>query len=369
MQELIILMLISIALAWCADKVIVQSKKTGRYHRLIIFVLVIIVLLAGFAGLRTKCNDTGAYRHGYELITERTWETSDKSIGANPLFNWVNFQLKMGGVSTQNYLMFWAFVTVGCYIAFVYRYSVNFALTMFLMFTTGCYTFAFAGIKQAAAVGIAVIAVIFALKKRWIPFVLCIAVATLIHPYSLMYLLVPFMEFRPWKKKTYWMLAGFIAAGFLLRPLIGTVVSITALLGEEYSASSFTEEGINVFRVLVCNVPLALSYFYRKRLFADSSKVENLIMNLTMLNGAIMFVGLFGTANYFARLANYFLIFQSLSLPWMLKKISGRDGKILTVLMIAGYFAYFIYANVFAIPFDQDFARLSLPEYFSLLRG
>ena len=165
------------------------------------------------------------------------------------------------------------------------------------------------------------------------------------------------------------MLALFLAAGFLLQPLVGTVVSITTLLGEEYTVSSFTGEGVNIFRVLVCNVPLVLSYLYRDKLFADSSKTENLVVNLTMLNGAIMFVGLFGTANYFGRLANYFLIFQSLSLPWMLKKIGGRDRKLLTLLMVAGYAAYFYYANVLAIPFDQDFARLTVAEYFVQLGG
>ena len=125
---------------------------------------------------------------------------------------------------------------------------------------------------------------------------------------------------------------------------------------------------MNIFRVLVCNVPLVLSYIYRKRLFTDSSKAENLMINLTMLNGAIMFVGLFGTAIYFGRLANYFLIFQSLSLPWILKKIGDRDRKLLTVLMAMGFLAYFYYANVLAIPFDQDFARLSLPEYLAQLK-
>ena len=161
----------------------------------------------------------------------------------------------------------------------------------------------------------------------------------------------------------------FFATGFLLRPLIGTVVNITTLLGEEYTVSSFADEGVNIFRVLVCNVPLALSFLYRKKLFTNSSKMENLAVNLTMLNGAIMFVGLFGTANYFARLANYVLIFQSLSLPWMLKKIGGRDRKMLTILMVLGFAAYFYYANMIAIPFDSDFARLSLAEYLELAGG
>ena len=163
MRELVVLMLIAAALAWCADHMTVGPVNPNRRHRLIVCTLVIIILLAGFAGLRTHCNDTGAYRHGYELINERSWEASDKSVGANPLFSWVNYQLKMRGVSTQNFLMFWAFLTVGCYIAFVHRYSANYSLTIFLLFTTGCYTFVFAGIIQAAAVGIAVIACIFAL--------------------------------------------------------------------------------------------------------------------------------------------------------------------------------------------------------------
>ena len=365
MRDLVTLMLITIALAWCADHVTVKPLKPGQRHRMIFCTLLIIVLLAGFAGLRTHCNDTGAYRHGYELITESSWEASDNSIGANPLFNWINYQLHMRGVSTQNYLMFWAFLTVGCYIAFVHKYSADYPLTIFLLFTTGCYTFAFAGIKQAAAVGIAVIATMFALRKKWLIFAAGVLIATLIHPYSLMYLLVPLMEFKPWTKKTYWMMGIFLSAGFLLRPLIGTVVSITTLLGEEYTVSSFTGDGVNIFRVLVCNVPTVLAFMYRKQLFADSTNEENLMVNLAMMNGAIMFVGLFGTANYFARLANYFLIFQSISLPWMLKKIGGKNRQILTALMIIGYLGYFYYANMIAIPFDQDFARISVAEYFA----
>ena len=369
MRELVVLMLIAVALAWCADHVTLGPANPNRRHRLIFCTLLIIILLAGFAGLRTRYNDTYSYRHAYELITESTWEASDKSIGSNPLFNWINYQLKMHGVSTQNFLMFWAFLTVGCYAAFAHRYSVNYPLTVFLLFTTGCYTFAFAGIKQAAAIGIAVLAVMLALQKKWVLFIVGVLAASLIHPYALMYLLVPFMEFRPWSRKTYWMLVLFLAAGFLLRPLIGTVVSITTLLGEEYTVSSFTGEGVNIFRVLVCNAPLVLSYLYRKKLFSDSSKAENLMVNLTMLNGAIMFVGLFGTANYFGRLANYFLIFQSLSLPWMLKKIGGRDRKTLTILMVLGFLAYFYYANAINQPFAQGFARLRVAEYLAQLGG
>ena len=120
MRDLVILMLITIALAWCADHVAFGPAKHNRRQRLIVCTVVIIILLAGFAGLRTRCNDTVTYRYYYKLLTEKLWEASDKSIGSNPLFNWVNYRLKMHGVSTQNFLMFWAFLTVGCY--FIFRF-------------------------------------------------------------------------------------------------------------------------------------------------------------------------------------------------------------------------------------------------------
>ena len=329
MTDYILLLLITMARAWCADHISFGPVRPGQRHRLILCTLVILILLGSYAGLRTRCNDTGAYRHGYELITEEYWDATDKSVGANPLFNWTNYQLWRQGVSTQNFLMFWAFLTVGCYLIFLHRYSSDYPLTIFLLFTTGCYSFAFAGIKQAAAVGIAVLAVMFALRRKWLPFIAGVLVASLIHPYALMYLLVPFMEFRPWTKKTYFLLVAALLCGFFLRPLIGTVVNITTLLGEEYT----------------------------------------LMVNLTMLNGAIMFVGLFGTANYFGRLANYFLIFQSLSLPWMLKKIGGQNRRILTWLMLLGYTGYFLYANLINQPFDQNFSRLTVEEYLTLSRS
>lgn len=70
MRDLVILMLITIALAWCADHVAFGPAKHNRHQRLIVCTVVIIILLAGFAGLRTRCNDTVTYRYYYKLLTE-----------------------------------------------------------------------------------------------------------------------------------------------------------------------------------------------------------------------------------------------------------------------------------------------------------
>lgn len=367
MRDLWILMAITVALGWVVQNTTVYPQRTchSKWEHWFL-VLIILLLLGGFIGLRTRMNDTYTYKQSYEMMSTLPvfWETFDKAIGSNPGFNIVNAWLKNNGVSTQNFLMFYSLVTNGLYIYCLRRYSDRLPLAIFLFFAVGAYIFTGAAIKQSIAMAICMASLGLALKKKWIPFILMVALASMFHPYSLMYLMVPFLTFRPWTRRTYWMLAAFILVGFGLEQLLGTVVDITSMMGEEYDVTSFSEEGVNIFRVLVCNVPTILTFLFQKQLFKDSSRGENLMVNLCMLNGAIMFVGLFGTANYFARLANYFVLAQAIALPWILGKLKGRTRSVLTAAMVVCYLGYFIYGNVFDQPFDMDFNRLTLDEYF-----
>ena len=101
---------------------------------------------------------------------------------------------------------------------------------------------------------------------------------------------------------------------------------------------------------------------------ADNEMTPANIAGMAMLNGLIMFVGLFGTANYFARLANFFLPAQVVVLPWMINKIrksSNRDANIYAVACVGGYGLYFIYENYIVKRFDQYFAKTDLWSYIS----
>ncbi len=370
MTELTVLMLAAIAMAWAADNITVKPLNGRKMHRQLFFSLMLFLLLAIFIGLRTHYNDTDTYRHGYERIAAfpEYWDTAKMELGANFGYGIVNAWLKTNGVISQDYLMFWAMLATGLYVFFLHKHSTNYALTIFLLFATGVFTFLCAAIKQVTAVGICLIAIHLFLKKKYLPYVLLVLLASTIHPYSLMFLFAPLFTYKPWTGKTYFFIVLFIAVGLALQPLMGTIINITTMIGEEYTIDEFKEAGVNIMRVLVCNVPLALSFVYRKELFEDSTKEQDLFMNLAMLNGAIMFVGLFGTANYFGRLANYFLMFQVVSLPWMLEKLPRQKRQLLKIAMVVCYFAYFYYSNGINQPFDECFSRYSLSEYLSLPR-
>ena len=82
-----------------------------------------------------------------------------------------------------------------------------------------------------------------------------------------------------------------------------------------------------------------------------------------MLNAEIMFVALFGTANYFARLANYFLPFQTVSIPWLLKHYEYQDRRTMTTLAVVGYVLFFIYSQSIHESFDANFYSTTLWAY------
>lgn len=359
-------MAIALLLAVCIEKTClggVNSIATKHKDRL--FYLIIFATLTIFLGLRTRYNDTYNYIIGYSnsVAFPNFWETFNPQLGANPGFTLTQAYLKSKGLSSQSFLLLFSAISIGCSLYFIKHYSNNFVLSLFLYFTTNSYTLTAAAVKQSTAIALSLIAIIFALKKKWMLYAIMIVLAATFHPYVLLYAIVPFLMFKPWTSKTYILLAVFVSIGFALNSLLGTIVDITSMIGDSYSEESFVGEGINIFRVLVANVPLFLTFLYRKKLFSDSTSTEHLMVNLSILNGAIMFVGMFGTAIYFSRMASYFTIMQCVALPWILSKLPKSRKMFYTTAMVIGYCLFFLYANVISQSFDDNFSRITLFDY------
>lgn len=340
------------------EKVYIKKDK--------LFFTIMAVVMIVFVGLRTSYNDTYAYTRAYNLIASdfSGLNAVNWKIGDNPGFNITNIILKYLGVSTQNFLMFYAIVSVGTYLWFLRKYTTNIWISVFLFFTMGCYTFTMAAIKQCVAVAFCLIAVDCALQKKWVSFGIWVLLACTFHPYALMYTVTPFLIFRPWTRRTFILLGTFGIAGIGLESMLGTLINITTLMGEEYDMASFTGDGVNVFRLAVVWVPVILSFMARKFWQESEDEKANVIMNLTLLNAEIMFIALFGTANYFARLANYFLIFQTLLMPRLFKYFRQNSKRFLQACAIGGYCMYFYYASgILYGGFDKLYKGIGLLDY------
>lgn len=367
MNKLWMLLVVSLALAWIIDFRDRELKSLGIKRREYQVTCLLILILGFFCGLRIWGNDTVTYLQMYEgtLPWNQFVVNWDLDFADGIGFHVASSLMKTFGFSSQDYLMFFAFATVFPYVIFVRRYSRSMVFGVFLMFTTGFYTFSLAAIKQSMATGLCLVAVTYALDRKWWRYGLMTALAALFHPYAVIYLLVPFLMFKPWTTRTFVYMAAFMAVGFFLESLLGTVLDITDMMGASYDADEFSGEGVNMFRVLVSFVPLILAALYGKPLFHNSTRTDDLMFNMAMVNALIMFVGIFGTANYFARLANYFLPAQVIVLPWILSRAHSRDKKLLTHACLVGYIGYFIYENAIIRPFDTSYTYMSIWEYIS----
>lgn len=376
MAELIPVVIVSMLLAVISHWKSIYNYSLERYKtKDTFFYSVMTVTMILFAGLRTRYNDTGTYILGFEATPSEgpiLDAVVDWSIGSNPGFILANSFLKHNGVSTQSFLMIYAAVTNGIYLWFLRKYTNNIWLTTFLFITFAGYIFTMAAIKQCVAVAFCLLAIDQFLKKRHIVFLFLVLIATTFHPYAIMFLVVPFLMFRPWSIRTYLSLVVFGLAGVLLQSLLGTIVDVTSMFGEGYDIDSFSGEGVNPFRLAVCAVPLIISFIARHRIAQMDEEKERtyfLFTNLTILNAEIMFVALFGSANYFARLANYFLIFQALSLPWLLQFFEKKSRLLLLCMAVICFFLFFYYANAINQRFDDFYDSIPLMEYLLSLFG
>lgn len=327
--------------------------------------------LAFFVGLRSRGNDTFAYRQMYENIQPGVKPLQllvSTKLASSPGLHCLSAILRNAGASTQDYFMVCALFTVLTYLWFLRKYTTDIWLSVFYFITMGVYTFTMAAIKQTMAVAFLLIATDRAIEKKWLKYAFWMAIGELFHPYAFIYLVVPLLSFRPWSRKTTYLLVGTVVVALLLSRFMGAIDDLTDALGFDYGANEFSGAGVNIFRVIVVWVPLVLSCICRGQLHYSQNRTQNMIINLSMMNSVIMFIGLFGTANYFARLANYFLIFQCLALPMILQQFTISSEKQLRILSEIGFLGFFYYGEAMANGrFDANYAFISTADFFRQL--
>lgn len=371
MWKLVPIFLICIAVAFFSDRFSRKNERlTGYIYKEKFIWILLIVVTAVFAGLRTRYNDTGTYLESYEYLVNSKFDFSDVewTFGGNFGFVIVNILLKSLGFTNNGFLMVFAIVTYSIYIWFIHKYSTDFLMSIFL-FMCLVFTFPLAAIKQCVAVAFCLLAVDKAINKKWFWFVFWILIAETFHAYSIIYLIVPLMFFLPWQdKRTVMWIVIFFFAGILLRPMLGTLLETTESLGKDYTVEEFSGEGVNPFRLLVTLVPLVMSFILQKQIndpYYEYDRQDNVCLNLSFLNGEIMFIALFGTANYFARLANYFYIFPVIALPRLFNMVKPKWRIPMKVAAIGCYLFFMWYSNTHSgfNPFDKDFDRIALNEF------
>lgn len=347
-------------------------RQTGRRHFLLcradIFMTITILWLTCFSFLRTAYNDTGNYIFGFQSaqsVAEGFADGTFTDWTGNPwsmLYRCAMHEL------TDNYHIYFffpAFLSSFAAVKLFKRFSVSPAFSLLIFFSLGTYISYIAALKQCLAVFFLLMAVPYALEKKYVRFYLLVLVAIFFHTHAFMFAILPLLMGKPWRKTTWVLLAAVLFAMLTYDYTLGAFMryaqSMGALVAED---EVFDEHSINAIRVLVYWIPALIALFFRRRLFADSSREENLFANMAIVSAFILMMGLVQGANLFARMAAYFEIAAAVTLPWMLKKIFTKSSaRFITVCAGVLYFGYFLYEFGISKNFGREYRAITLWEF------
>ena len=350
-----------------------DRKQTGLNHFMLqradYFTFAVIAWLTCFSFLRTSYNDTTNYIYLWSKAKDTAEFLADgglHDLTGNPLsIFWQSFSHQIA----ENYHVYFfvpAIMSSFAVVKLFKRFSINPAVSMLIFFSIGTYVMYVAALKQCLAVFFLLLSVPYAEEKKFFRFYALVAIAVLFHTHAFMFAILPLLFGRPWGRLT-WLL--FIATVFAMATYDATLgafmeyaQSIGALVDEW---ELFDGHQINILRVIVYWVPTALAFIYRRYLFSDSSRYENLFANMAIVSSLILMIGLVQGANLFARMAAYFEIAQAITIPWMIQKLlKKRSEQFITVCAVGLYFGYFLYEFGVSKHFGDQYAAISLWQFF-----
>lgn len=355
-----------------------EGPQTGRRHFMLrkadIFMIAVIVWMTCFSFLRTSYNDTWNYIFAWNNSNgARAFLESGGllDLTGNPLSNlWRDISHDISD-NYHIYFLLPALLSSFAVVKLFKKYSVNPALSMLVFFSIGTYIVYVAALKQCFAIFFLLLSIPYAEEKKYVRFYLLVAIAILFHTHAFMFLILPLLFGRPWGSITYLGLLATIFAMLTYDRTLGAFMeyaqSIGALVDE---GEVFDGHQINLMRVAVYWIPPILAFAFRKRLFRESSRSENLFVNMSTVCAMILTIGTVQAANLFARMAAYFEIATAISLPWMIKKLfNKRSAQFITICAAVLYFGYFLYEFGISKDFGNDYSAISLWQFITSLFG
>lgn len=258
------------------------------------------------------------------------------------------------GESTLVFFLILALIQ-GMALIYVYRkYSMNYCLSMFLFIVSTDYvSWMYNGIRQFTAVTIIFAATPLMLKKRWIPLIGIILLASTIHGSALLMLPIVFIaQGRAWNKKTIILIIGCVLAfnfAEQFTDILDMLLSDTQYTNVVSDWQISNDDGTNLIRVLVYSVPTILSFIGRKWITHENNPLINLSANMSIAASALYLVSAGTSGIFLGRLPIYTSLYGYILLPYLLDKIFTKESaKIMNIMMIGAYLVFYYFQMHFA---------------------
>lgn len=330
-------------------RIYVAGEYEGRYRWFT--ALVIVAVLTYVAATRAnRFGDTGAYIRGY-LALDPTWDSIVKTIqgdGKDKGFSVAASILKaLIGERYRVYLGVVAGFCLMCVFVIYRKYSSNLFMTTFLFLASGEYVqWTHNGMRQFIAVSMIFAATDLLLKKRYIPYILIVLLASTFHGSALVMLpVIMVVQGRAWNIKSIGMLLAVLAVTSSTNLLNDLLLGI--MENSQYSDSIdalMSTGGTNPFRVAVFAIPPLMALIFRRQIMALNVPIINLSVNMSIVSLGVFIVSMFTSGIYIGRMPIYFSLYNYLLLPWTIERFFEKNSsRLIYLIAICCYMIFYYY--------------------------
>lgn len=327
------------------------GNKPERRNR-ILFALIAMLPVILMVTYRDMFGDTMAYRRAYTRMPDYFEEIPEYLEGIEKDRGFYLFSAIIKITVAYNYRVYFFVLALlqGVTVAMLFRkYSSDFAISLFLFIASADYvSWMYNGVRQFTAVTIILLGTPLYLKRKIIPSILLILLASQFHQSAL--LMIPFILIAPgkaWNWKTLlFTLATIVVVFFIDRftDILDNLLVSTQYTNVVSDYTAFGDDGTNPIRVLVYSIPAIISFFFRKQIQETDSPVINFCTNMSIISMGLYVVSMFTSGIFIGRLPIYASLYGYILLPWEIENLFGKSIKrVVTVSMVLGFLGYYYY--------------------------
>lgn len=331
---------------------LVFGKREERWRIFPAFILIFPFIV--WAGFRPNSfGDTSAYQQAFrecissfgELGTYLSGITKDKGF-----YFLMALEKCLLGENDRLFFLLLAALQLLIVMWMCRKYSEDYWFSIFLFIASTDYlSWAFNGIRQFTAVVLIYTATPMIVKKKYIPSILIILLASTVHQSALLMIPVIFViQGKAWNMKTVLCIFACLMALISVDQftnIMDSMLSETQYVNVVSDYQSWNDDGTNPLRVLVYSVPTLLSLVGLKYIREENDPMINMVTGASAIVCGIYIISMATSGIFMGRLPIYMSLWsQCILLPWeinhMFTEKSARFVKLAAVICYCIFFFY-----------------------------
>lgn len=337
---------------------VVMGKKEVRWRSSSAFALMLPLII--WVGFRSDYfGDTAVYRHLFQECVSSFGEigtylaeevTKDKGF-----YLLMALEKTIFGDSDVLYFLLLGAVQLLVIMWICRKYSEDYWFSIFLFVASTDYlSWTFNGIRQFTAVTLIYAATPLILKKKYIPSILIILLASTLHQSALLMLPVIFIiQGKAWNTRSVLcIIASMVALVFVdqFTNIMDSMLAETQYANMVSDYQSWDDDGTNPLRVLVYSIPMILSIIGLKYIREENSPIINLSVGASIVCCALLLISSVTSGIFLGRLPIYVSVWsQSILLPWEINHIfTKKSARLIKGVAVICYCVFFFYQMRYA---------------------